>query len=378
MIRNTSRVVAQAVYWNKVTPFRRATICVLAILTCVGCGDYSVADQGHRVAPLVFSADTLASYQLSGDVFSSSENLGRPGSVVVAETRLYVRDSASPTSRSVLIFDRNTGRFLKSAVDQGEGPLEMNRLRSLDFKPGRDTGWLYDASQRKFQFFAGDSLTDQIVRLEDSGFVFGAVTVTGDSIASSGTYEAGRLAIHSPSGDFVRFLGPAPPGDPNIPVPVRNHAYQSWLETNSDGSRVVSAVWNSDRIEIFGSSGLLSLTQGPGLHEPQYTMHSDQEGNSWHSLDDETIIGYLSVDTTDEYIFALYCGRTMGWSRGTGTGVAWGDKVIVLDWDGVPHAILYIEDGATRIGISGDGTELYAIYRRPAPLILHYEVPEIG
>ncbi|MCY4232565.1 MAG: hypothetical protein OXE59_02315 [Bacteroidetes bacterium] len=61
----------------------------------------------------------------------------------------------------------------------------------------------------------------------------------------------------------------------------------------------------------------------------------------------------------------------------TGTGTAWGDQVIVFDWNGIPKALLQIEDGALKIGISGDGRDLYAIYHSPTPLILRYELPDI-
>jgi len=249
----------------------------------------------------------------------------------------------------------------------------MSLLRYIDIKSDQDSGWFYDSRQRKMQFFAGDNLTDRIIRIEDVGHIFEAVMITGDSIASSGIYESGRLAIHSPSGKFLKFIGPDPAGDSRTPIPVRNHAYQSWLSTNSSGNRIVSATWNSDQIEIFGVQGLLHLVRGPGVHDPKYSVYGDNEGNSWLGLEDETIIGYLSVDATDKYIFALYCGRT--WEQST--AIPWGYQVIVFDWSGILHALLEIKNGAIHIGVSSNGRDLYAIYHSPAPLILHYELPDI-
>ncbi|MDE2955919.1 MAG: hypothetical protein OXU68_02780 [Bacteroidota bacterium] len=37
-----------------------------------------------------------------------------------------------------------------------------------------------------------------------------------------------------------------------------------------------------------------------------------------------------------------------------------------------------IDDGAMQIGVSGDGHHLYTIHSRPAPLIMHYELPDLG
>ncbi len=346
------------------------------IIIIAGCS--ANTDQDGPLGAVSFSLDTLTTYQINGNVFNSSDSLGFPFSLAVGDDQLFVEDASSVTSRNLLIFDRTTGDFLLSAVNQGEGPLEMNGLRSLDFKPNQDSGWIYDSSQRKIQFFEKNSLTNRMIRLEEAGFIFGAVMIEGGSIAAVGMHESGRLAIYSPSGEFVKFQGPDPPGDPEIPNPVRNHAYQSWLATNSSGNRIVSATWYSDQIEIFGSQGLLHLVRGPGFHEPKYSVHGDNEGNSWPRLENDTIIGYLSVDATDKYIFALYCGKTMGWSRNTGTGTAWGYQIIVFDWNGTPRALIQIEDGALQIGVSGDGQDLYAIYHRPTPLILHYELPDLG
>ncbi len=52
------------------------------------------------------------------------------------------------------------------------------------------------------------------------------------------------------------------------------------------------------------------------------------------------------------------------------------ETVIVFSWSGVPLAVLNIDHGALAISVSSDGLDLYAIYHRPAPLILHYELPE--
>jgi len=147
--------------------------CYYLVFALLITGCYVNEDQQLSVDAINFSVDTLITYQLDGSVFTSSDSLGSPFSLAVGQERLFVKDNSSVTSGNLLIFDLSTGDFLSSAVNKGEGPLEMNRLRSLDFKPNQNSGWLYDSSQRKIQFFEGDSLTDKMIRLEDSGFIFG-------------------------------------------------------------------------------------------------------------------------------------------------------------------------------------------------------------
>ncbi len=323
-----------------------------------------------------FSTDSLVTYDLSGRVFTGSDSLGQPNLIAVGGSQIYVGDTKA--SRSLHVFNRRTGELVASVGERGQGAREISYLWSLDFKPGSDAGWLFDISPRTMHFFNGDSLTDRTVRLQGEGAPMNPTWIAGDSIASVGMYMAGRLALYGPSGRFSRYIGPDPPGDPEVPAPVRQHAYDGKVHTNSNGTRIVVGSIHTDRLEIYDVEGIIHLVRGPLFHEPKYTVHGNDQGNSWLSINNETTYGYVSVAATDELIFGLYSGRTLGWTNDNGWWSPPGKTVIVFTWTGQPLSVLNIEDGALMIGVSEDGGELYAIYHKPAPMILHYEVPEIG
>ena len=322
-----------------------------------------------------FSADSLTTYELDGTVLISSDSLGSPHLIAVGRDRIYVGDTKA--SRSLLIFDRHTGDFVSSVGDEGQGPREINFLWAMDFKPGQDSGWLFEFSPRRMLFFDGGSLTGESIVLQDLGAPMGPAWITGSRIASVGMYEEGRLAVHRADGDFMYFIGDHPPGESDVPVPVRQHAFEALIQTNSDSSKIVVATQNTDRIEIYDTDSLLHTIRGPVFSEPHYTVHHNDSGDSWLSLDDETIKSYSSVAATDEFIFALYSGRTLEWLKRTTWFVPPGRTVFVFTWSGHPVATLNIEDGVVAIGVSADSHNLYAVYHRPAPMVLHYEIPEL-
>lgn len=350
-----------------------STVMVIVLSGCLKSGRTFDDDASSELVR--FSTDSIPTYELEGNSFTNSDSLAQPSRMSVGLKYIFVGDTKA--TRSILVFDRRTGDFVTSVGNRGKGPREISYLWSMDIKPGHDTGWAFDFSPRTINAFSSDSMTDQRIVLRGEGSPMSPVWIKGDTIASVGMYSTGRLALYAPDGSFTRLIGPEPPGDPDIPVAVRQHAFQASLQTNSEGDRIVAASINTDRLEIFDTKGLLQTIRGPKFHEPLYTVHGNEEGDSWLSIDNETIQGYVSTAVTDDFIFALYSGRSMGWVRSNGWWSPPGRRVIVFSWKAEPIAVLELEDGALKIGVSHDGKELYALYRRPVPMILRYSVPDL-
>ena len=347
---------------------------ILLVIGVLGCG--GSIDPIHELgeSTIRFSADTLLAYDLEGRILARSDSLAIPLLIATGGEHLYVGDNQA--TRPLMVFDRGTGEFVKYAGRRDGGPSEIDYLWSMDFKPGDDTGWLFDFPTRTLHQFDGDLLTGRSVRLQNTRAPMSPVWVKDDSIASVGMYEDGRLAVYDSDGMFGRFKGSPPPGDPEVPVPVRQHAYEAVVQTNSEGSLIAIASKNTDLIEIFNAEGLLHTIRGPGFDEPVYTLHGDDGGNQWLSLDDETIKSYVSVSVTDDLIFALYSGHAMEDLLNSSWFSPPARTVYVFLWSGTPLAALKIEHGALTISVSADGQDLYALYHRPVPTVMHYIVPK--
>lgn len=316
-----------------------------------------------------FTTDTLLVHDLDGELFVDGDSLERPTDIVVGERFLFIGDP--DRSQAIAIFDRESGGFVANTATKGEGAQELSRLKAMNFKPGSKSGWIYDPPATA-KFFDGISITGEVIRLTGGGFPMDPVWIAGDSIVSSGIYESGRFGLYNPTGSFVRSIGQIPPGE--TPLSVRQYAYEAILRTNSLGTRIVAASLNTDRIEIFDNSKILHLIRGPGFHEPEFSVF-DFNGEPRTFIEDETIQGYVSVTVTDQFIFALYSGRTRGWVRSQGYFSPPGQIVIIFTWRGEPIGVLGLADGAMQIGISQDGRYMYAIHRSPIPMVLRYNVP---
>lgn len=352
---------------------KKLTHPLLFVVCFLGCRGTTEPIHELGESTVRFSADTLLAYELEGRILTNSDSLAMPLLIATGGEHLYVGDIQ--VTRPVMVFDRNTGEFVKHAGGRGRGPREIEYLWSMDFKPGEDTGWLFDFPTRTFHQFDGDSLTGRSVRLQDTGAPMSPVWVRDDSIASVGMYEDGRLAMYDADGLFGRFIGLPPPGDPDVPVPVRQHAFEAVVQTNSAGSLIAIASKNTDLVEIFNTEGLLHSIRGPGFDEPAYTLYGDDEGNQWLGLDDETIKSYVSVSVTDDLIFALYSGLLFEDYKKSSWFSPPARTVYVFSWSGTPLAALEIEYGALKISVSADGQDLYALYHRPVPSVMHYKVP---
>jgi len=257
----------------------------LASLLLLGCIEPQ-SDSVPESDPFLteFSTDTLLAHDLQGELF------------------VFVGDSQA--EQAITVFDRRSGEFIGHTGDKGKGPREISYVWSLDFKPGKDSGWVYDYPG-VLKSLDGASMTEESIRFTGGGTPMSPVWIVGDSIASSGGYE-------------FRTIGPDPPREISDPMIVRQHVYDAVLKTNSEGTSIVVASKNTDRIEFFDSSKMLRLVRGPGFHEPVFSTTIDSQGNTRMQIERETIQGYVSVAVTDQFVFALYSGRTRGWVRGQG------------------------------------------------------------
>lgn len=349
----------------------RASLLSVALVGCIG------SDPTRPPSPFLveFSIDTLLVHELQGELFIRDDSLGTPTDIAVGEQFVFIGDPYA--DQAVSVFDKESGDFVTNTAPKGEGAQEISRLKSMNFKPGSNSGWIWDPPGLA-KYFDGTSITGKTIRLTGGGFAMDPVWIIGDSIVSSGLYDSGRLGVYTPSGEFVRTIGSLIPGETSDHTASRQYAYEAILRTNSVGNSIVAASLNTDRLEIFDTSKMLHLVRGPGFHEPVFRVLSiDSNGNPRTFIESETVQGYVSIAVTDQFIFALYSGRTRAWVRSQDYFSPPGQTVIVFNWNGTPMGVLELQDGAVQIGVSRDGQYIYAIYRRPLPIVLRYEPPTL-
>ena len=345
------------------------------MLFAAGCSCGVVKD----VEPTIqFSADSLTTYFLEGTILPGSDSLGDHTVIAVTATHILVGDDKA--TRPIQLLNKTTGKWVASAGGRGEGPGDIN-VRSVDFAGGLNSGWAYDGSSRSMIRLNIDSLihspsleSAQRIRLEVGGFPTGPVGF-GDGFVSTGYFFSGRLAFYAGDGSFQRSVGPTPPGPSRTPPPIRQQAFQAFVNAKPGAQKIAIVSRHTDRLELYDGEELEHLVRGPDFFEPVYTVvMAGSPPSPAFVQPPEMRFGYGGITSTDRLVFALYSGRSMAEAPGYAN---YGQYVIVFTWTGQPMAILDFDGDSFDIAVSPDGTELFAAFDTPVPAIVRYTLPPL-
>lgn len=354
----------------------RVSLLSLALILGAGCSSVMPGEADPTVR---FTADTLATHQLSGQALKAADSLGLPYALIVGLNYVLVGDVGGGSP--LIVFDRQLGGLVASGGRFGQAPRELGGLRDIIPVPGRNAGWVFDFAGRSIQYVDIDSfvltrtLPDRRLLLnEGPGDPYSPVWTSDSTIVSSGTYGSNRFAIFAADGAFLHTAGPAPACDDEIPLQVCQRVYSVVLRSSPSGKRIAAAYDKSDRLDIYEGTELRHVVRGPGFFEPVFTVRTYSDGVARPDYSDEYRYGYEDLTVTDQLILALYSGKTLTESP---TGEDAGSYIIAFTWDGQPLAVLDVGEAPQRIAVSEEGRVLYVAFWIPSPLIMRYQLPDL-
>jgi hypothetical protein len=314
---------------------------------------------------------------LKGQVVAQGEYLGQPGDIVVTGNHLVVTDRSAPF---VHVLD-GEGTHLVSFGDEGSGPGEFrSATKVLPDVSGDGSFWVFDMILGRLTHFvmpAGAAVPrlDQTLNLELGavGLLMDADWLSDSTIAATGIYPDGRIAVTNRRGRIVRYLGKRPPspGGKEIPITVLQHAFTGPLTVAPDRQRVAMGTESADRLEIYGQDGtLIRELRGSFGFDPVFQVHSSPAGNSMASGDDLRF-GYTGLASTRQHIYAMYSGQL----RGDGVARAFfGREVHVYTWNGDRVGTFGLDERARALAVTQDGKRLYALQWDPEPRVVRYAI----
>jgi hypothetical protein len=315
---------------------------------------------------------------LAGEVVARGEFLGRPSSISVAGDRLVVTDKSAPF---VHVLSARDGAHLLSFGRQGAGPGEFrNAAKVLPDPKGDGSFWIYDGSLNRFSYFsvppgAAAPRLGQVYNLDPGGptVLLHAEWLNDSTVAATGIFPDGRIAVTDRRGRILRFIGKRPPSPPgqDVPITVLQHAYTGPLTVAPDRQRIAMGTENADRLEIYRADGsLVREVRGAFGFEPVYEVHRQPAGNTMATGGDLRF-GYTGMASTDAHIYAMYSGQL----RAEGGGYSYfGTEVHVYRWNGDRVATLKLDERARAIAVTPDGEWLYAVQWTPEPRVVQYSV----
>lgn len=304
--------------------------------------------------------------------------LARPTDLTVVGPYVVVLDGGADSV--VLVLDGRGGRVVTRLGRRGSGPGEFVAPWSIDPVPRR-TGefWVYDLSLRRRTHASLSSqraarvARTRTVQLDAGVTTMEPVWLSDSQFVALGLFQDGRLGVFDARGTLRRTIGAVPPGDPRIPVSVRQHAYQSWMRPNGDRSLLAIAARHASRLEILTLDGRrVAAGNGGDAFEPTYTVREGTDGPVMAS-DLDLRFGYVGLAASSDRVFGLYSGRSRAEAPGR---ASLGRYVHVFDWRARLLARLALQGEAVAIAVDGSGSTLYSLEYEPELTLKAYPLVE--
>jgi hypothetical protein len=312
-------------------------------------------------------------------VLNQSELLGIPFKMTTVGSHLVVNDLAADVAFHVI--DRHSGELTRGFGREGEGPGEFKSVWSLDPLAGSSSElWVYDYTLRRLsyvdlrdEFFEQERLGERSVNLLQGGLLTGVIQTDQGQFVSPGFFPGGRLGVFDGSGKFIDYRGEIPAVDRDLPPMVRQYMFQATAAARPDHSLLAVASRFASRLEIYTSDGSLVTTgRSPAQVAPD-AQRVVEQGEFRET--DETRFGYVDVAASDDFVFALYSGRSAADFEGR---EFFSQQVHVFEWDGEYRGAVQLEVDATSLAVDKNSQTLYVVEWEPVPAISEYSLAEFG
>lgn len=250
-----------------------------------------------------------------------------------------------------------------SSIRKGRGPGEMISIFDLDFIENGERLALLDFSAQHIQIIPSSALIRGDIKPSD----FQSVDVSSGPLVIQITGQPQGVYTTVLNSDYrlmeIKTDGrriPLGSYSPNIYKRKKdmflNQAYMGRLVYNSHRNQIAIGCRYADQLEIFSIDNEdVVFIKGPEDFEPKYTVVKTVDGEALNHDSDEKL-GYTHIRADEEYIYALYSGKTNSESRAT-----YGKIIRIFDWNGTLHRVLELDKEISSFDISGDGKNIFAV-----------------
>jgi hypothetical protein len=265
---------------------------------------------------------------------------------------------------------------------RGQGPGEFMSLSAIIPVEDAETprAWLFDVARSQLTLAEFDipyqlrpTYGDDVIQLE-SGYLPVHPGFLGDSlIVSFGlmSREARLAYFDAGTGSFLRLAGDLPPNPKDAPLMVAQHAYTGEQAVHPGTGMIVLATLYADQLEVYHPNGEPEMVvRGPEQFTPTYDVRQRQ-GLDMLATTKETRFGYIDVEVTDRFIYALYSGRY----RSNPISDS-GRLVHVIDWEGRLHRVYDLGADASGLAVDEALGRLYGTQQTPRPAVLQWKLPD--
>lgn len=323
-------------------------------------------------------SDTLRIAERYGD----SDSFGSISDVYPLPGILVVSDNLmDPHLAIVRLAD---GEVIHRFGPDGEGPGEFQNVTNL-FRAEAEplSVGAFDVGNQRLSFVeirATDhrpALRDDLPFRAESMVIHAYPLVEDRYVGGGGCSASHRLGVYDSLGHPLERIQTAVP---DVVTPVMRKAVldRSVLRTHiarrPGRDQYALAFLELNRLEIVDVAGkAFRIVHGPDQTEPAFTT----EGPRPITIDWENHErAYFSVATTDDRIYAAFCGCIHAPSRTRKRDVPRPRTVHVYDWTGALVGELLLDREVGEIAVSPGDSVLYGSYQTPVPYIGKWNLPE--
>ncbi|MBQ8811573.1 MAG: hypothetical protein IJZ70_04605 [Bacteroidales bacterium] len=284
----------------------------------------------------------------------------KPSKLIVVDSLLVILDNT--VEGKLKIYDTSTGQT-SSLVNQGRAKGEVLGAFDIDYCHSTGDVALLDITNSNILMCSLDSIDHvdyypmRYVDLKSTGCSFFMnISCADSSLYCSGCFENERIIqVDMNTSDVRKRVSYSPDTKRNEMNRFVNQAYMGTLHYEPSKNRFVIGCRYADQLEIYDMSDSRVLyVKGPVKFEPEYEIINTRQGHVLSHSEDEHK-GYICVTSDENYIYALYSGRT----RKDGKS-EYGREIRKFTWGGIYVRSYICDYNILSFDIGLDG-RIYAI-----------------
>ncbi len=326
----------------------------------------------HAEPEMIEEITPLVHTRASSLQFTQTENINLKELGIIRPSKLIRKDSLyiilTPKSKYCFaIYNNNTGklkRFVPAGSGENEGlyfltmNLNGNTVSSFDFGTGR----LVELDLTRY---ATEGYTPEFTPLATNGKNPLGALRAGNQLISTGMYTEGRYRCTNPATGDEYFSVPYPEcAGTSMSDSLKSIFYASnCMVVNSSNTRLACANMQYGCLDLCDIEGnTLNRVNEIHLNRPGITVQHKRPRSTgiWYPIayTKHNLFGFCDLTTSDDYIFALYSGRTYRQYKGE---MDKGRIILVFDWNGTHVRTYHLPNTCSSISYDKTTNSIYAL-----------------
>lgn len=299
------------------------------------------------------------------------------GGFILASKNGLIGFEESQSLPAFYYFNNNDKDSLFRFINKGQGPNEVLHPMNLQYI-NEDTLGVFDIMNMSYYHIPIEKNMEFINLNErvhfENRFYHILKTAQNQYIGLSG--ENHLFVLLDSKGKIIKSFFEYPYKDKNereINNSIRSLAYQGSIMANPSSTKCIYAPYNGDIIHFYDiKRNDITLVRKLEKNYPDYIVN---EGNS--AIKKSTIRGYVSIATTDSFVYALYCGKTLNkLLNEKNKDTMEGNILRIFDWNGYIKREINLDIPCKHIAVSHDDKTVWAIAAKPDIQLFKFNIKE--